>query len=101
MIEEFLFLRDKYHNITFYCHNLGGFDVVFLISILHTYNQKQSEEINKYKLRPILRDGIFIKLTIKKLNKSLIILESYCVLTSSLSQLAVDIQVETQKSIFP
>ncbi len=29
MIEELL--HPKYSNITFYCHNIGGYDVVFIL----------------------------------------------------------------------
>lgn len=27
-------LKSKYTNVTFYCHNLGGFDVVFILNTL-------------------------------------------------------------------
>lgn len=33
-------LRSKYSNITaFYCHNLGGFDIVFLLKALYRHNE--------------------------------------------------------------
>ena len=43
-------LRSKYSKTTFYCHNLGGFDVVFVLKVLIDYNDKSSNEENKYKL---------------------------------------------------
>lgn len=33
-------LRPKYENITFYCHNLGGYDIVFILNILYKFNDK-------------------------------------------------------------
>jgi hypothetical protein len=44
MVDELL--RPKYNNITFYCHNFGGFDVVFILKVLETYNENHND--NKY-----------------------------------------------------
>ena len=96
MINELL--RSKYSDITFYCHNFGGFYVIFILKILNDYNDKNKD---KYKILPILRDDKIIKLTIKKDKASLTILDSYCVLTSNLYKLAKDFNVKTQKSYFP
>lgn len=32
MINEML--RSKYSNITFYAHNLGGYDIIFILKIM-------------------------------------------------------------------
>ena len=88
MIDELL--RAKYSNITFYCHNFGGFDVVFILKILDNYNDNNE---NKYKLSPILRDDKIIKLTIIKDGKSLNILDSYCMLPDKLAKLGEDFGV--------
>jgi hypothetical protein len=37
-------LRPKYERVTFYCHNLGGYDVVFILNILLEYNDNHSEK---------------------------------------------------------
>lgn len=97
LIDELL--RPKYNNITFYTHNLGGYDAVFLINVLHKYNE--SHEVGKYIVTNITRDSKVIKLTIKKNENKISILDSYCLLTKSLKNLGRDFEVETQKSIFP
>ncbi len=94
-------LRPKYDKITFYCHNFGGYDVIFILKIINSYNDLQTTNEKKYKLSPLLREDKVIKLTIRKDGKSLIILDSYCMLTSSLDKLGKDFGVETQKSLFP
>lgn len=99
MIDELL--RPKYSDITFYCHNLGGFDVIFIYSILNTYNEDCSNDNNKYNLKATFRDDKIIKLIIKKGNNSLTILDSYCMLVNKLEKLAEDFCVATQKSVFP
>lgn len=103
MIDELL--RPKYSNITFYCHNFGGFDVIFILKVLTTFNERDNENENdkgnKYKISAILRDDKVIKLTIKKNNNTLNILDSYCMLVGSLSRLGKDFGVETQKTTFP
>jgi len=93
MVNELL--RFKYNKITFYCHNLGGYDIVF---ILYRYNDINED---KYKISCILRDDKIIKLTISKDKHSFTILDSYCILTDSLSRLGKNFEVETIKSIFP
>jgi hypothetical protein len=98
MIDELL--RPKYSNITFYCHNLGGYDVIYILKILTRYNDNNNND-TKYIILPILREDKIIKLTIKKDNNTLNILDSYCMLIKSLSGLAKDFGVETQKSLFP
>ena len=97
MIDELL--RPKYNNITFYCHNSGKYDAIFLIGVLTKYNVENPE--NKYDLDPIFRDKTVLKLTIKKNGNSLTIVDSITILTGGLAKLAKDFGVETQKSIFP
>lgn len=99
MIDELL--SSKYSNITFYCHNLGGYDVVFLLKILYNYNESIVDNDLKYKIFPLLRDNKIIKLTIKKGKYSLTILDSYCILTNNLNDLCKDFGIEIRKSVFP
>ena len=37
-------LRSKYSNVTFYCHNLGGYDIVFILSTLYAFNDNNPED---------------------------------------------------------
>ncbi len=97
MVDELL--RPKYNNITFYCHNFGGFDVVFILKVLETYNENHND--NKYTTWAVLRDDKVMQLTVKKDNNTLNIMDSYCMLVNKLSKLAEDFGVETQKSVFP
>lgn len=63
MINELL--RPKYSDITFYCNNLGGYDVVFILKIKYYYNESIVDNDLKYKIFPILRDD---KILIQDLN---------------------------------
>lgn len=118
MIDELL--RPKYSNLTFYCHNLGGYDVVFLISVLEQYNDNVTNEDvyveggsdsgsdslpavknMKYKFEYIFRDSKIIKLKIKKGNRKVTILDSYAMLTKNLFTLGEDFEVTCLKSKFP
>lgn len=107
MIDELL--RPKYSNVTFYCHNFGGYDVIFILKVLTTYNDtinyvsniNESKNNHKYIIDAILKDDKIIKLTIKKGNNILTILDSYCMLNNSLVKLGKYFGVETQKSVFP
>lgn len=96
MVDELL--KAKYSNITFYCHNLGGFDIVFILKVLYNYNDNHND---KYKISCILRDDKIIKVTIGKDKHSFTIMDSYCVLSDSLRKLGESFEVNTLKSRFP
>lgn len=95
-------LRPKYDHITFYCHNFGKFDVVFILKVLTSYNDNN---MDKYNLTPVFRDNSILSLTITKVinnsKRTLIIKNSYALLTSSLSKLGKDFNVNTMKGDFP
>lgn len=99
MIDELL--RPKYNNIKFYSHNLAGYDIVFILKTLVEFNSRTDNPSLHYKVFPIMRDEKILKLTLKQNNRSLTLLDSYCLLTSSLAKLAKDFNVKTQKSDFP
>lgn len=92
-------LRTKYSNVTFYCHNLGGYDIVFILSTLYTYNDNNPED--KYNISCLLRDDKILKVKVTKDRNSFIILDSYAMLPSKLRDLGNNFGVSTIKSEFP
>lgn len=97
MINELI--RPKYNNITFYCHNMSGYDIIFILKILYDFND--SNPGKEFKINPILRDSKIIKVTISKDNGKITILDSYAMLPDSLEVLGKSFEVETLKSVFP
>lgn len=93
-------MRPEYEDITFYCHNLSGYDVIFIVNVINKYNENTDID-NQYKLEPLLRDSKIIKLTIKKGKRKVTLTDSLCILTSSLAKLGKDFEVQVQKSFFP
>ena len=100
MINELL--RPKYNNITFYCHNLGGYDIVFILKVLNNYNDINADQ---YKISCVLRKDKVIKVTISKsynkITHQFTIFDSYCMLNDSLYNLSNKFEVETIKTKFP
>lgn len=94
-------LRSKYDKYIFYCHNLGGYDVIFIIKALIKYNEIN----NYYNIKSIFRNSRILELKIsKKYDKSqnrVIIINSYAMLNSLLELLGENFDVDTKKSIFP
>jgi hypothetical protein len=94
-------LRSKYNKIIFYCHNLGGYDIVFILKTLYTFNENTLDETKKYKISLTLRDNRIIRYVIKRDKNSLTLIDSYPILPKKLANLGKDFNVETLKSIFP
>lgn len=92
-------LRSKYSGITFYVHNLGKFDSVFIISTLLRYNYKNKTD--HYKIETVRREAIILKLKIKCGSNSITILDSYRVLTDNLKNLSIKYKVDVTKGDFP
>jgi hypothetical protein len=96
-------LTSKYTGYTFYVHNLGRYDVVFLLKTLINANITQ----NKYNLEIISRDNLILSLIIHKKVKTkpytIKIVDSYNILSQSLKDLCKTYQSETDvsKDIFP
>lgn len=94
-------LRPKYKDINFYCHNLGGFDIVFLLKTLCDYNDNNKD---KYNISCIFRDSKILSVTISKLINNtkhiFTISDSYSILNNSLHNLSRIFKVDTIKSIF-
>lgn len=112
--------RIKYSKTIFYCHNLGRYDIVYIINALHDYNDKyDNQEISHNKFRMVYnhRDNDILSITIsKEVNTTtshkepkildtriakLVIRDSIPILNSSLSDLSKSYGVETPKGTFP
>ena len=91
-----IFSLDKkvIHNYTFYAHNLGRFDSIFLIKELSVLG---------YKISPIWKDTSIIKLTIKDKNsdKKITILDSLNLFPVSLRNLLESFECQITKGHFP
>ena len=102
LIDELL--RNKYDKTNFYCHNLGGFDAVFIIKVLLEYNNLHGGD-SQYKINSIFRDDRILKVTIsKKINdkvKKFSIKHSYAILNNSLEKLGTSFNISVKKGLFP
>jgi hypothetical protein len=109
-------LRAKYNGITFYAHNFGKFDCVFILKTLSEFNKQifdnpyvldvdRAKSKSPYNLKSVCRDDIILKLTIKRkvdgVLHSVSIMDSYRILTDKLSDLCTKYQVEESKGFFP
>lgn len=92
----------KYRDTKFYCHNLGGFDAIFLLNCL--VGQK------KYDVNIIARNGNVSRLGVSKKVESkygltskvkVSIMDSYAVLTESSKYLSNSYEVDITKGDFP
>jgi hypothetical protein len=93
-------LRSKYSKTTFYCHNLGGFDVIFLIKVLVDYNDNNNNN-EKYDLSFKFRENTILSITITKGSNKVTIKDSYAIFNSSLRDLAKSYDCNFKKSYFP
>ena len=94
-----LLLKPKYSNVTFYCHNLGGYDIVFILNILYAYNDSHPED--EYNIAALLRDDTIIRVKIAKGAHSFIIYDSYAMLPEKLSKLGENFGVSVLETPFP
>ena len=96
-------LVKKYNNFTFYTHNFGKFDCIFIFHVLKKANIKKGFE--HYILKTTIREDIIIKLEIKiKLTISekaryikISIVDSLNLLNNSLDKLTKDFNVKIKK----
>jgi len=89
-------MRPKYKNVTFYCHNLGGYDVVFIIKVLYDFNDRDKED--PYNISCFFKDDKIIQMKINKNNNSVTIKDSYTIFNSSLAK---SFGLHTVKSVSP
>lgn len=91
-------LRSKYEGIKFYCHNFGGYDVLFIMKVLVTYNQLHGDT---YTLGIIPRDNKILGFVITKGDLQVRIYDSYAIFSSKLKDLAEAFNTKHTKGIFP
>lgn len=92
--------ESKYEGYTFYCHNLGDYDSVYIIRSILRYNQANKD--NKYVIDFICRkSNKVLKLTIeKKVNnktKKVKILDSIAILNDDLKSLCEKYNIDKTK----
>jgi hypothetical protein len=95
-------LKTKYNNCIFYTHNLGGYDIVFLLNILMNYNLNNNDY---FKLKAILKDNKIIKYDVsakitKTVKNKITFVDSLNLLPLKLEILSEDFG-GTTKSLFP
>lgn len=96
-------LQTKYNNFTFYAHNFGRYDVIFIYNIIQKANEIKGFEY--YKINPLTRDDTILKLTITIKTKTkplrIHIVDSLNLLNASLEKLATDFNLDIKKGYFP
>jgi hypothetical protein len=109
-------INSKYHDYTYFVHNLSGFDYIFILNAL-TYDD---EDNNKFLIKPIIKDdNTLVSLKIsknvkykKEVNKdnnikekvelrSITLLDSNLFLNYPLRKLAKEFSCEFEKGYFP
>ena len=88
-------LQSKYYGYSVYAHNLSNFYIIFIFKYISSLR-------NKYIIKPIIKDGNIIYLTIEKGNNIKITFkDSYLLLKDSLAKLTKTFNVDTPKGLEP
>jgi hypothetical protein len=88
-------LQPKYYGYSVYAHNLSNLDIIFIFKYISYLR-------NKYIIKPIIKDGNIISLTIEKCNNIKITFkDSYLLLKDSLAKLTKTFNVNTPKGLEP
>lgn len=98
-------LISKYNGYTFYIHNFGGYDAIFILKALNDYNVNIGDLYYQMNT-PVFRDNRLLRLNIKIKTKSggfikISLLDSYSLLPEKLSQLSKSFQCEVTKGLYP
>ncbi|EFQ24845.1 DNA polymerase (mitochondrion) [Colletotrichum graminicola M1.001] len=96
--------KKRYQGFKFYCHNLGKYDIYFILKVLTNFNK--INKVVQYKIDTVMRDNVILSIKIKKVVNGktdyiVNISDSYPILTRSLAQLGKDFEVDQVKSFFP
>lgn len=96
-------LSVKYRDHIYYTHNLGGYDIVFLLKVLKQANQVKGFEY--YKIETILRDSKILKCVVRVKTPSghnkITLVDSYNLLTDNLDNLSKSFGSQVKKGLFP
>jgi|ERR1700679_601469 len=86
-------MNNKLDGYTFYVHNLGRFDSVFIIKALI---------LNKdISITPIWKENTLLSLTLKLYNTKITLLDSLQLISGSLRNILKSFNCNTQKGHFP
>jgi len=95
-------LIERLHRYTFYVHNLGNYDSIFLLKVIIDACFRHPD---KYQVNVIVRNEIILSIIISKKvgNKTynIKIVDSYNFLSSKLSKLCKTFKCDVEKGIFP
>jgi DNA polymerase type B, organellar and viral len=98
-------LQPEFNGYTFYVHNLGKFDAIFLQKIILDFNTQSIDKAKLFTFDPLYRNGKIIKLEIGKIiNQKKVkikLVDSLNILNNSLENLCNDFKVNSKKGIFP
>lgn len=92
-------MKPSNYNLTFYVHNLGGYDITFILKTLI--------DSNLYKLSLNMRNNKVLSLRISTIPTSKVrsvtvtLVDSYNILNNSLAKLGQTFKTEIQKGIYP
>ena len=85
--------NSKYNDYTFYAHNQGKFDGIFVLFNLVEHG---------FKIKTVMKkDNTFISITIRHKRKTIKLLDSLLMLNGSLAKLGKDFKLNITKDIFP
>lgn len=100
-IDDMLSVKNRDH--IYYTHNLGGYDIVFLLKALKEANKQKGFEY--YKIDSNLRDSKVLKCVVKIKTHSgynkITFVDSYNLLTDNLDALSKSFGSEVKKGLFP
>jgi hypothetical protein len=96
-------LTPKHRDHIYYVHNLGGFDIVFLLNALKETNKEKGMEY--YKIKTIFRDSKVLKCSVMVKTPSgynkITLIDSYNLLIDNLDNLSKAFGSNTKKGVFP
>lgn len=95
-------LKDKYIGYTFYVHNFGKYDVIYILNVIIKVTESNP---TKYSYNIKFIDDIILSLIVStKVNNKrykIKIVDSYNLLQSSLNELCNTFNTDVKKSFFP
>lgn len=100
-LDDMLSVRNRDH--IYYTHNLGGYDIIFILAALRNVNSKKG--FDYYIIDTLLRDSKVLKAVVKVKTASgyskISFVDSYNLLTDSLDNLSKSFGSKTKKGLLP